>query len=586
MESTNVYDLRDFAEVSARLEKNDGSNTGKGFVTYFKDGEMYEMEVIYVDGRKEGKGILRDKARNIIGTYFFRNDELCVFDAVDKTDKNKHSNLKKPSRIRFSPVKSDANLWTRIKQFLIFLAASYVIYEGLYFLMISFYINDNTEVTISSCETVRHLNSERNKDVSRLNLYLNNLCESNQDDPFLLQKFVRCNELSLFHGDQFTELKIENANYLRILSIHDYHSVKDIYISGLHILEYLHIYPNSLSSAKTMGLNSFMLLENLVIDEGALSSLEHLSLSFQGELCSIRMRTNSLQSLTSLSIQSPYYPKSIYIGQGALSSLKSLPDNFFNIKEIEIHYALQSIEKIDARGCHASTITIYSEMESMTSFKIQWSDYVNTITIGDNALQNVKTFSLKHLNVLTNLNINDNSLNSAETFELVYLPKLKELVIPKNCLNSVKTFNIQQLTSLRTIIVGESSLQSLTKLVLEKNEYPYLRNFECDKYSFSSVSYLEIANFASLQTLVFKENSFTESFDQEPIIKHNKSASIFNCTSLQSIVLEEFVMSEFTEFNIHTLPKLGTLKTGGLSFFNIDRFIIRGNQIILPMYSN
>ena len=579
MESTNVYDLRDFTEVSARLEKNDGSNTGKGFATYFKDGEMYEMEVIYVDGRKEGKGILRDKTGKIVGNYLFRDDKLCVFDAVGKAAKNGLSNPQKPSKLRFSPVKSDASLWNRIKLFLIIFVVSYVVYEGFYFIYISSYINVKKSVTISNCETVRHFVSKSNIYVGRLAYYLNSVCKSSQDDPFLLQKFKDCYELSLFRGNQFTELKFEKKSRLSSLSISDYHSVKNIYISGLYHLEDLHIYPYSLSSAKTMELRGLDSLEYFTIDEGALPSLEHLSLNVQSEAYSIRIRQNSLQSLTILDFQFQYDPTSILIGQGALPSLRTLPTDFFKFKEITIEKnALQSIEEINISGGSVKTITIYSEMNSMTIFNMNSCNFIKTISIGDGTLQHVKTFSLRNLAVLTNLNIYDNSLNSAEVFELINIPKLEKLVIPNNCLNSVKTFTIRQLYYLRMIVIRKSSLQSLPELVLEGNELPYLNSFECKEYSFSSVSYLGITNLTNLNTLVFRENSFTESFEQEPTMKHRKTASITNCLSLQSIILEDFVMSEFAVFNIHTLPKLETLKTGGFSFFNIDRFIIRGKQ--------
>ena len=579
METTKNYDLNDFAEVSARMEKNDGSNTGKGFVTYYKDGEMYEMEVLYVNGQKEGKGILRDKSGNIVGNYFFRHDELCILDDVDNSGKSDKSKRLKSSKIHFNPLNNNKSLWKRIILFVILLLACYLIYEFIYVILIPMYFDDNSEVILSNCEFVRHNIGKEYYKVGRVISYLDRACDNYQDDPFLLNLFTHCYSLKLHRGDKFTSLNIINADYLERLEINDFNSVKDISLSSLNDLQYLYFHPYSLASVKILALNNLNNLDTLVIEEGALSSLENLSLSLYSKYCSIVIKENGLQSLTTFEIEDKYNPLvSLSIKEGALPRLDSISNTIQKAKDIGIgDRALQSIKEISIRGGYTRILRIYSEMKSMTKFEIEWSEYLETIEFSSYAIQHVKTFSLRYLHSLHTIYFGRYMLNSTEVFELISLPKLDKLYIPSDTLTNVKTFTLRQLNKLRSISFGELSLQSLTELILNGNELPNLEKFECYSKSFISVSRLEITNFANLQTLTFGENSFTESFDSEPIMKGHKSASIINCPSLQSIELQEYAMSEFVELNLHDLPKLSSIIMGGFSFLNLDRFIIRGN---------
>lgn len=112
---------------------------------------------------------------------------------------------------------------------------------------------------------------------------------------------------------------------------------------------------------------------------------------------------------------------------------------------------------------------------------------------------------------------------------------------------------------------------------LDLQFFPALRDLNIQNNSFPSVHCLSFSSLRYLENISIGKNCFT-STPNLISTKNDRAFHVCGCSSLQSITIGEYSLSECKEFILEDCPQLSMLNFSRFVFFNSSSFRLRGRQ--------
>lgn len=161
------FSLNAFQQKSIQMENPLSTANGKGTVYYEKDGKSYTLIATFVDGKKEGKGVLLNDENEVVTKLTFLHDEVInelegnerredeVIEVNEKL-KKKLNRRGKSKKLKIVNGKK-RNSWWMVLWIVVGLIGVVVGYELIFYVIMM--IRASGQLTIHNCEEYRHLPS-------------------------------------------------------------------------------------------------------------------------------------------------------------------------------------------------------------------------------------------------------------------------------------------------------------------------------------------------------------------------------------------------------------------------------------------
>ena len=161
------FSLDTFEQKAVQMENPLSTANGKGTVYYEKDGKSYTLIATFVDGKKEGKGVLLNDENEVVTKLTFLHDEVInesegnerredeVIEVNEKL-KKKLNRRGKSKKLKIVNGKK-RNSWWMVLWIVVGLIGVVVGYELIFYVIMM--IRASGQLTIHNCEEYRHLPS-------------------------------------------------------------------------------------------------------------------------------------------------------------------------------------------------------------------------------------------------------------------------------------------------------------------------------------------------------------------------------------------------------------------------------------------
>lgn len=158
------FSLDGFQQTSIQMENPLSTSNGRGTVYYEKDGKSYTLMTTFVNGKKEGKGVLLDSENEVVAKLHFVDDKVMNDGRGDERNVNEvneelKSKLKrsgKSKKLKIVNGKKRKN-WLMLLWIVVGLIGMIVGYELVWYVIMM--IRGSGDVVIHNCEEYRHLPS-------------------------------------------------------------------------------------------------------------------------------------------------------------------------------------------------------------------------------------------------------------------------------------------------------------------------------------------------------------------------------------------------------------------------------------------
>ena len=196
------FSLTAFQQKSIQMENPLSTANGKGFVSYEKDGKSYTLIATFVDGKKEGKGVLLNDENEVVTKLIFLHDKVINEsegnerreDEVNEKLKKKLNRRGKAKKLKIVNGKK-RNSWWMVLWMVVGLIGVVVGYELIFYVVMM--IRASGQLTIHNCEEYRHLPSWSEAHIQHL-VFSDGCCSSTSYLTTLsLKKLTECESIEI-----------------------------------------------------------------------------------------------------------------------------------------------------------------------------------------------------------------------------------------------------------------------------------------------------------------------------------------------------------------------------------------------------
>ena len=140
------------------------------------------------------------------------------------------------------------------------------------------------------------------------------------------------------------------------------------------------------------------------------------------------------------------------------------------------------------------------------------------------------------------------SREAKETFQML-----------KECLNDTISTNMKEL------VIPDGECNDIDSTVFDLGAFRKLERLSVGSFSLGSILTVRIRNLKSLESIVFKEESFT---------RKNGELHIENCVALKTLSILDGSFHFFSALSLKSLPSLETLEIGADCFTEVEHFTL------------
>ena len=196
------FSLNAFQQKSIQMENPLSTANGKGTVYYEKDGKSYTLIATFVDGKKEGKGVLLNDENEVVTKLIFLHDKVINEsegnerreDEVNEKLKKKLNRRGKSKKLKIVNGKK-RNSWWMVLWIVVGLIGVVVGYELIFYMIMM--IRASGQLTIHNCEEYRHLPSWSEAHIQHL-VFSDGCCSSTSYLTTLsLKKLTECESIEI-----------------------------------------------------------------------------------------------------------------------------------------------------------------------------------------------------------------------------------------------------------------------------------------------------------------------------------------------------------------------------------------------------
>ena len=216
--------LDDYVLERIEMEKESESKTGRGTVYYEKDGKSYTLIATFVDGKKEGKGVLLNDENEVVTKLTFLHDEVInelegnerredeVIEVNEKL-KKKLNRRGKSKKLKIVNGKKRSSWWM-VLWIVVGLIGVVVGYELIFYVIMM--IRASGQLTIHNCEEYRHLPSFSHSRIHTL-LFADGSCSSLSS--LLLSSFINCQSIEIGSNALMNVRRVEASGLKKLKSM-------------------------------------------------------------------------------------------------------------------------------------------------------------------------------------------------------------------------------------------------------------------------------------------------------------------------------------------------------------------------------
>ena len=218
------FSLNAFQQKSIHMENPLSTVNGKGTVYYEKDGKSYTLIATFVDGKKEGKGVLLNDENEVVTKLIFLHDEVInesegnerredeVIEVNEKL-KKKLNRRGKSKKLKVVNGKK-RNSWWMVLWIVVGLIGVVVGYELIFYVVMM--IRASGQLTIHNCEEYRHLPSFSHSRIHTL-LFADGSCSSLSS--LLLSSFINCQSIEIGSNALMNVRRVEASGLKKLKSM-------------------------------------------------------------------------------------------------------------------------------------------------------------------------------------------------------------------------------------------------------------------------------------------------------------------------------------------------------------------------------
>ena len=357
--------------------------------------------------------------------------------------------------------------------------------------------------------------------------YLVNTCSEFLQSPSIITELTiaenTCNESNLTSIDFSRFINLQKISIGR----HSFKHVTSVNAIGMDSLQSLIIGSGSLPLVTSLGIegtthvewkysvatkSAFMSaptgITDLTITSNGCNEADFTSLDLSRFplLHSLTIGSSALTHVRSIEGSRPVHLSSVKIGEGSLSQL---PPTIVN----------STISLSSLPWYTSELVVLDNTWNDVVMLDLRDFSLLKQITVGTNALKNVREIHLETLPLIESLVICDQSLTSNYLFgfSFVQMNNLKTIQIGKNSLTHPTSIQFNGLPSLHTLSIGEGSFGLVETVVianntlnnplfveLNLNSLVNMKNMEVNENSLQYVRTLDVSKSNSLQSLVVK----------------------------------------------------------------------------------
>ena len=381
---------------------------------------------------------------------------------------------------------------------------------------------------------------------------------------------------------------------------------KDLDWLGIDITD-LEIAPNCFNDVNELNLNKYKWLQSIEIGYSCFNLVETFKIDGLNRLNSLNIRSGCFTP--EINDDDNYYYEQNELQISNCDSLESISIGkrcfrFYISLRITNLNRLKSLD-IGDRSFYPTTDDYIEYLYEWGNFHIEKCDSLESISIGSQCFQLVKSLKIDGLSRLKRIRIGYNSFtgnvryennnidkNMSGEFEIINCESLESIEIGDDCFGYSQAFKIDGLNQLKTVKIGNNSFNN-NYIRNTTEDFKYYQITNCDLLEsieigndcFESVKTFQLEGLNQLKTIKIGNNSFTQNKNSCGN-DQSKSFHILNCESLESIQIGEYSFSDFAgEFELKNLPQLQSIQIGTIGSwsynFYYSSFVIRGIELIL-----
>ena len=404
----NSINLDELTFHSMKMENPFSSKNGKGLVHYLKDRTEYILEASFVDGKKEGRAILRTSDGQEVGTYFFYRDQECSEQEYMKRREEGKKDLGKASggiggsrksrkNVMELPVVGESTMkkplhissWILYSTLAGILVLCILLYYGISYIITGNQLS-NGVLSISSCHQFRHIPSWIEMDVQSIVIQDNCCYQSSSVNKVSFSRFINCQSIEIGENalTEVVSMDLRSLKSLKSLSIGD-GSLRKLIILSMDDDDSVDIKWKWTARSSAEVTSIPCLVSDLQFDEssGDDPSLDTLDFSHVYNLHTVRFGEQSLPYIKNIHLRSLHHLHVFDISSTALRGVEQLV--------------------IDSNSLDSPALT-YLELSALTNLQ--------SITIGVHSLTGVKTLKATGLPNLHSFLIREGSLMKAKEY--------------------------------------------------------------------------------------------------------------------------------------------------------------------------
>ena len=215
------FSLNAFQQKSVQMENPLSTANGKGTVYYEKDGKSYTLIATFVDGKKEGKGVLLNDENEVVTKLTFLHDEVINEsegnerreDEVNEKLKKKLNRRGKSKKLKIVNGKKRSSWWM-VLWIVVGLIGVVVGYELIFYVIMM--IRASGQLTIHNCEEYRHLPSFSHSRIHTL-LFADGSCSSLSS--LSLSSFINCQSIEIGSNALMNVRRVEASGLKKLKSM-------------------------------------------------------------------------------------------------------------------------------------------------------------------------------------------------------------------------------------------------------------------------------------------------------------------------------------------------------------------------------
>ena len=218
------FSLDTFEHKAVQMENPLSTANGKGTVYYEKDGKSYTLIATFVDGKKEGKGVLLNDENEVVTKLTFLHDEVInesegnerredeVIEVNEKL-KKKLNRRGKSKKLKIVNGKKRSSWWM-VLWMVVGLIGVVVGYELIFYVIMM--IRASGQLTIHNCEEYRQLPSFSHSRIHTL-LFADGSCSSLSS--LSLSSFINCQSIEIGSNALMNVRRVEASGLKKLKSM-------------------------------------------------------------------------------------------------------------------------------------------------------------------------------------------------------------------------------------------------------------------------------------------------------------------------------------------------------------------------------